>query len=267
MARLSILVCMARIREPKVLAIYAAATRWMGRALHSSRGIFVERPVWLPEALHELSERLAGQPERGQRFEDAWHQQLDGSTSHMFQLAAELVYVHLLFPTDVSPASKRRLVHRTAERATPVVPVPEEFDVALDRGIAPTGPAFKTRRHSQLRFLLRVAQSFQRLPARERNALTLNPWACKAWLAEVPADGGTTQREALLHLLFPDTFEPIVSIELKRAIVAGLPHYLPAGVTDVDAALGAIRSQITPTFGRDFRFTDRQVMALWRPQS
>jgi 5-methylcytosine-specific restriction protein B len=256
---------MAHIREPQASAIYAAAAHWAGRALQGSGGVFTDRAVWTQRGLHELSERLAGEPPgRGERFEDVWHRRLDRASTDVLQLAAELLWVHLLFPSDVTGATKRRLVQRTTRRADPEIPVPAELDAVLDGGIAPTGIAYKARRHSQVRLLLLAARGLIELPGRDRKALLADPWALKAWLGELPPDGAQAQREALMHLLHPDWFEPIVSLTVKRQIVGAFRSEVPPGVVDLDQALLAIRRQLQPVHGEGFRFTDPKVVTTWK---
>ena len=45
-----------------------------------------------------------------------------------------------------------------------------------------------------------------------------DPWKFKAVLYAIPPEGGQSQREALLHLVFPETFEDTVSTDSKAKI-------------------------------------------------
>jgi 5-methylcytosine-specific restriction enzyme B len=89
-----------------------------------------------------------------------------------------------------------------------------------------------------------------------------DPWAFRAWLHEVPVDGAQAQREALLHLAHPATFEPITSVAAKRQIVAALGRANEREL-DVDAALVAIRERLTPRHGADFSFGAPPLVDRW----
>ncbi len=73
------------------------------------------------------------------------------------------------------------------------------------------------------------------------------------------------EAEALLFLLFPDAYEPIVWTGAKEQIVAafqGLPGVENAG--SVDAKVRAVRVALTPRLGEDFQFYRSCLEPIWR---
>ena len=80
------------------------------------------------------------------------------------------------------------------------------------------------------------------------------------------APGAWGQREALLHIVFPDTFEPIVSLDMKKQIVAGFVK-APGEAENLDRRLAEIRAHLTARFGEAFTFYQADVRPLWRPQA
>ena len=73
-------------------------------------------------------------------------------------------------------------------------------------------------------------------------------------LVELPQRRANSQRNAVLFLLFPTTFEDISSNDHKKRIIAGFPD--DAGdSTDLDRQLLAAREALSERFGPDFTGT------------
>lgn len=246
-------------------AVATARRLVVDQALRQGGSLLVpDSPRWRPEPLGHLADRLRADPPPGTGFTDWWAAALSGAPPAIVQLAAELLAVHLLFPSDVRGATKRRLLQDTLALSPDAPPLPDELATALDRGIAATGVAFKLRRRSQLRLLIDAARDWWRRSAGDRERALTDPWTFKPWLGGVPHQGAYAQREALLHLAHPHTFEPITSVGVKRRIVAAFSGSVPAGVDDVDVALQAIRRALEPEHGRGFSFADPPLAASWR---
>lgn len=88
----------------------------------------------------------------------------------------------------------------------------------------------------------------------ERRSLIGVPWDFAAWLDGTKYAPGRMLRHALLFLLFPDTFEPIVSSSAKKAIVNNL-----GGSNGEDAV--AIDRQLLKTRGQ----LEREALRLDEP--
>jgi 5-methylcytosine-specific restriction protein B len=258
---------MARIPGIQYEPVYRAAASFVERALRSAGSLFTPRlPVWTPDVLADLHERRARADDgAGGKFAERWARRLDGAPPTTVRLAAELAYVHVMFAADLTPVSKRRLVTQTLARSPNPPDLSGELDAALDQGLAGTGLAFKLRRMSQLDLLITVAVQWWQQPEPNRSARLTDPWAFKSWLGTLPHDSAYAQREALLHLVHPDTFEPIVSPVIKQRIVAALSHHVPAGVDDVDAALAGIRAALERRHGHGFQFIALDIPGLWEP--
>ena len=73
-----------------------------------------------------------------------------------------------------------------------------------------------------------------------------------------------TQREALLHLVFPDTFEAIVSSNHKHWIAGAFAKFIDEPAEDVDRRLAQIRPEIEARYGGgDYVYYRPEVRALW----
>ena len=261
---------MAYATEPTAAGVYGAADRFVGRALRTGGNLFQGAKVWTAPVLDDLHARLAdglAPKSEGDRqtFGQRWDTQLGGAPDTTVQLAGELLFVHVLFAADLTAKTKRDLVYGTLTRASAPATVPHDLDQALESGLARTGIAFKTRRQCQLCLLLDAVRTWRDLRAPMRRTLLDDPWAFKAWLFALPHDGAHAQREALLHLVHPATFEPIVSPKMKTRIVQAFAENVPADVSDVDEALIWIREALTEDHGEGFWFTAPGLVEHWRP--
>lgn len=255
---------MAEVPGEGAARVYAAARRFADRCLLRNGSVLSSRRRWAPDLLDDLLVRLR---ERGAvgTFPHRWAEVLDDASDACAELAAEACYVHVLFAADLAPATKRALVHATLARSSAAPRVPADLDAALGAGLAGTGVAFKTRRLSQLRYLLASARAIKDVRRRDRAALLADPDAFVAWLRELPCDGAGAQREILAHLVHPQAFEPIVSRRVKERVLAAYG----GGHDDVDVALRALRARLAPEHGAGFAFVDlvdvRRAPAGQRP--
>ena len=97
--------------------------------------------------------------------------------------------------------------------------------------------------------------------------LLSDPWEFKAMIWELPLHAAYAQRLALLHLVHPDTFEPIVAREMKKRIVARFADRIMEPSDDVDRQLLQIRSALADEHGAPFNFWDKGIIEHWQPDS
>ncbi|HEY6322734.1 MAG TPA: AAA family ATPase [Thermoanaerobaculia bacterium] len=145
--------------------------------------------------------------------------------------------------------------------------MPADLAPALERGIVHTGVAYNTYRPQQLAFLVDFALAWKRLPQTAREALLADPWQFKEMVWGVPLRAARSQREALIHLVFPDTFEDIVSQKAKRQIADRFRDLVATPVEDVDRQLEQIRRRLADAHGAGFSFYDSEVAARWQPDA
>ena len=72
------------------------------------------------------------------------------------------------------------------------------------------------------------------------------------------------QREAILHLVFPDIFEPILSIPHKEKIAEAFVGFVVEQTDDLNCRLYQIRQSLQPIYGDDFSFYQPPVKAIWQ---
>ncbi len=156
------------------------------------------------------------------------------------------------------------------------VVIPVELIDGLVPGIAGPGPAFHRQRPWQLAVIIEFAEQWKRLTSTRQERLLSDPWAFRQFLlavqpssrllAEYPDRGGF-QRQALLHLVHPDSFESIVSLRHKQMIVSAFAGSLNGAEEDPDRALAVIRAGLEDGRSGEWLnfYDDRGLRERWDP--
>ena len=265
-------------REPHADQVYAAADRWVDRCLRRDDSLFTPgREIWSGRWLSELRARFLDQPDESQglSFREKLERQLRGAAPQVIQLMGETLYVYFLIVWTKDSTTERQQVEEVLGWSPDSVEIPVELIDGLTPGIAGPGPAFHRQRPFQLAVIIEVAEQLKRLSSRKRERLFTDPWAFKQFvlgiepqgrlLAEYP-DRGSLQRQALLHLVHPDTFESIVSMDHKRRIVSAFGGLLDKPEDDLDRALQAIRAGLEGGRGGEWlSFYHEDLREQWDP--
>lgn len=230
-------------------AIDDVVDRWRVGSLIGDQSLLGSTPdVWSQANVDDLYQRFIKQPflgkEGGGTFESKWRRQLEDVSAGVRQLAAELLFVHFLFPSSVSRERKRHLIALTLEDDSPEA----TGDLtALDTAIGNPGIGFNTRRDLQLGMIIEFTRALKALDSNQRRAVLADPWKTRDFAEKVPSENRREMMHILLHLLHPDTFERIASGTHKRQIVKAFEDLSPpeAGETQrVDERLLAIRKRL-----------------------
>ncbi|NTU82743.1 MAG: AAA domain-containing protein [Chloroflexales bacterium] len=243
---------MPRVNLPASQPFYDAARAFVELCLREDRSLFTPGvAIWTRANLDELHRRFNDNPdESGGSFEQKFQKQLAGADHAIFQLAAELIYVHLLIARgNINGGAKRILIRRVLSWSPTSVAIPPELDAALDAGLARVGTAFLTYRPFQLWFLIDFARAWKGLSPEACDQLLADPWAFKTMVFALPISRAYAQREALLHIVHPDAFEAIVSREHKRMYVDHFRELVTAPSGDVDRDLAQIRAALDQRYG------------------
>ena len=256
---------MARSQDADLL--YRASDRFVDAALRHDDSMFTPGTlVWSAEHLKELSARFLGQPDTGGRsFEDKLQDQLREAPEAVTQLAAEIIFVYLLIVhhSEMGAPRKLELLRSILDLLPHRVEIPTDLVEALNHGIVRAGIAYQSRRDAQFAFMIEAILAWKGLPQVKRDEALGDPWQFKAFLQAHERPYAGAMRNALLHLVFPETFEPIVSGRHKKAIVEAL---LPAQERgpDVDRNLLAVRAKL-PIGEEPLQFYAPAVRARWDP--
>ncbi|MEW2329427.1 hypothetical protein AB0880_16625 [Micromonospora chersina] len=223
-----------RVLYPSAQPVYAAAARWRERCLLDERSLFADRAGSSLADAQALIRDFIEQPDEGKDdFLTKLHRQIGKSPATAVQLAAELLFVHLLIARAdaVSGYRKREIVQTVLGFAADTAPLPSDLASALDAGLVRPGQAFNSRRWRQFGYLIEAVAALKELSDGERRTALTDPERFVAVLDRVDDQGALIQRHALEHLLFPDVFPPVVSRGHRADILEQWPDL--AGAADV----------------------------------
>lgn len=254
--------------------VYAAAEHWRNNCLLDEGSLlFPDNRLWTAPTIAQVRSAYVDAPDEGSdTFLVKLGRQLADLSDDAKALAAELLWILLLFPSNISAATKRNTVDEILSwRADQTRPDPQWLSDDVLGGLGSGGVGFNTYRHREFTCLLDLVTRLKDLAPAERQDVLSEPWAFSSFLTTVPADGGRQFPHIVEHLLFPDTFERISSGEDKRKAIVGLGGDRPAVAKQMDRAardrrLLAIRKEIAATRGGDdFDFYQDEFTERWKP--
>jgi len=245
-------------------AVYAAGQRFVEQCLRSDGSLFAPgRAIWSSPNLEDFYARFVTNADEGAgTFWDKLREQLVGAPDGTIQLAAESIFFNYLCEDDTGADHKRDTVNEVLERMSAPVTVPPELEACYPHGIARIGLA-RTQKWQQLSWLLRFMQAWKSMTEREREEALGDPAAFRERVHSVEKLSASVQVEGLLHLVFPDSFESIVSPNAKKAIVKAFADHLDGDEPNVDEQLTAIRLVLADDFDEGFSFYDPPLQAVW----
>ncbi len=263
-----------RITTTGAEKVYQAASLWVERALKSDDSLFTPgTPIWSSRWLGELHERFMNQPDAGDRsFLEKLRDQLAQSPPEIYQLMGEVLYVHFLIVTARKSTNEQRRIDEVLGWSSQPVAIPPDLVACLTPGLASPGQNFHTSRPFHVGFLIEFVEQWKEQSPEERNRLLSDAWAFKDFviginfrsiLLQGAPNRPRTQREALLHLVFPDTFEAIVSANHKRQIAKAFSNFVTQPTDDIDRQLEQIRAALEPTYGEGNFFYKPEVKYQW----
>ncbi len=257
-----------RLTGEDAARVYAAAERWVDAALRRDDSLFTPgRAIWTAGNIEELHRRFVlDRDTSDEPFMTKLQRQLAGADPGVYQFTTELLYVHVLsaYRATIGGPKKRELIQNVLSWSPEPIAIPADLDAALDNGLASMGQGFNQDRPSLLRFLIAFARAWKQLSAAEQARLLDDPWAFKQMVWNLPAKSASSQREILLHLVHPDTFEPIASANHKQRIARAFAHLVTEPTDDIDRRLWQIRQRLAQTYGVDFDWYEtKPVYEKW----
>ena len=261
---------MGRFRDAE--QILKAAEHWKARCLLGEASLFVGRRLWTRENFEELRRLYVDRPLVGQKaFLWKLERQLAPGSKRIACLWAEMDWLYrlIVMRTAEGPEKKRESIRTIWAWSGEEFPKEHELlgDGVLGAGVLRPGRAFYSLAWKEYHFFaLAMHEWFSENLA--QGELSNDPWGFASWLDATEAAGNRVFRHALLFLLFPDEFEPIVSSSGKRKIAKELHEGEPSKIVDlvaVDRTLFAIRQRLESDFpGEELHFYRSPVKELWQ---
>jgi 5-methylcytosine-specific restriction protein B len=222
--------------------------------------------LWTLGNLEAIHKAFVAAPDEGNRnFTEKFEDQIKPAGPEIARLAAEILAVYFLFPSNVGETRKKELVGQVLGWAGDELPADCLLAAGLAQGIGSGGQGYNTRRPFEIAFLIEFAIAWKRLPDADRAAATTDPWRFMEILDGVEGADTRQIRHMLLHLAFPDSFERIASREHKRRVVASFSPVLDGKAPeDTERCLLAIRGRLENLLGRkDLDFYWSPLVEVW----
>ena len=149
---------------------------------------------------------------------------------------------------------------------------PEDHELLSDRvlgaGVINPGTGYNTHAWREFRFLVAAMIAWFSLDRTEREFLLGHPWDFTSWLDATEYARNRMFRHAILFLLFPAQFEPIVSTTDKKKIVSRLrlgDRIDDSNQIEVDRAILTIRQLLEDGHpGEELHFYESPIKELWK---
>lgn len=245
-----------RVAVPSAQPVYQAAERWKLLSLIGDASLFDGRALEVAEAARELQEYFVGQPDEGEgTFETKLRAQLAPASADTVQVAAELLYMHVLIESKdaITPSNKRKLVNRVAGfRETGTSVIPDDLLPAMDGGSVHPGRAYHSYRWKMFAYLINIFSNIKERNTLERKRI-LNDWpAFQDFLSGIDDTTVWSQRFAIEHLLFPDIAPPMLSRDDRKK------------ATELWVKPGQTLQEATAQLEPNVRYGDRAEVDLYR---
>ena len=255
--------------------VYTASEAWVEQALRRDGSLFTSgRAIWSSHWLGELHRRFLDHPdETNASFLEKLQVQLEGSPPEVYQLMAEVLYFHFLIVSTKSSANERQVITSPLGWSPSPVTIPQELVEALTPGILNPGQYFHVTRPFQVGFLIEFVEQWKEKEAGDQRRLLANPWDFKDFILGLNFHSALlqdyshiprAQREAVLHLVFPDIFEAMVSVDHKDSIARAFSRFVTTPEEDVDRKLQQIRPALEAQHGsEDHLFYKPEIRSQW----
>ena len=255
--------------------VYDAATKWVQRALRSDDSLFAPgKPIWSRQWLVELRQKsLDNSDDSPGDFDEMLRNRLEGSSPEVYQLFGEALSFHYLIRRTKKDTSKRERINRVLEWSPSPVQIPLELDNCLAPGLLTPGQYFNRYWRRQTGLLIEFVEQWKEKESYEQSRMLDQPWEFKDFvtrlsfrspLLQAEPQSPRAQKEALLHLVFPDTFEAIVNVDHKNKIAKTFVNLVKQPTDDVDRQLEQIRPPLEAKYGESAHFFYRdEVRVQW----
>ena len=243
--------------------VLAAAESWKERCLLGGRSLFTEEALWTQKGLEDLQRCLAKEHDAGEGgFLDRLEAQLQPAQPRSRQLCAEILWVYYLLIDTVKEDTKLDRIRTVWEWSG--VRLPEDqwtLDSLLGHGLINPGMNYKIRAQHEIRYLVDLMLGWFAEPLESRHELLSDAMTFAQRIDKHPESRSRQLRHALLYMLFPDEFEPIMSSNHKQQYVKD--YWIDSGSQEqidqwpqvrIDKELSPIRNALKAQYGDQFQF-------------
>jgi hypothetical protein len=251
--------------------IFGIIETFKQKCLYDQQSILSYDKFWSIENLEQLQKFYVENLDLSEgKFYSKLKEQLKDATDNAKLLAAELIWLLLLFPSNIGLTKKRDHLSLVLSWAGKTIDTNNPaFSDSVLIGIGSGGPGYNYHFWLEFKFVIMLFIKFINKPPDERKTMLSNPWDFAAWVDSIEESNGRQFRHMLLYLLFPDSFERISSEGEKRAILNNFNIYLHDASSkekriDVDRALLTIRQELIKEYKNDeLDFYTEPLVTKW----
>ena len=258
-------------------AILDAAERWKRQCLLGGGSLFSEERLWTRERFEELRTHYVERPDEGDRsFSDKLRDQLDPASPEAKRLWAEITWLYYLIVNSVTQVTKHDKIRVVWKWSGAEFPEGHwALGDVLGQGIIHPGQSYLRHQWQEFRLIVVMMLDWWSRSAGERESLLGDPWRFAEWVDGQEGGSRRQFRHALLFLLFPDAFEPIMTLSRKRDIVKAFREetgeaadFDHSDLVGIDKALLAIRNRLQEERpGQEVDFYAPPFREVWRGDS
>lgn len=237
---------MARYSEHDPIKIFKVADAFRADCLlHDGSLLFEGESVWRLDVLDRIHQAFVATPDESDRsFIDKFKDQIGKAGKEVIRLAAEILCVYFLFPSNVGGTRKRQVVNEVLAWAEDSLPESHLVSEAFSKGIGSGGQGYNTRRPFEIAFLIDLVIAWKKLPPERQAQVAADPWLFQKFVDSLEDADSKQLRHMLLYLMFPDHFERIASGNHKRRIIKAFSGLVESEPEDDDRAILAIRREL-----------------------
>ncbi len=258
-------------KNPTVLL--GNAKQFQQRCLVDGKSLFTDLPIWTLKNCNSFAHYFIDNPDEG---DDDFFQKLEGqlasASTEVKMLAAEMLWLMFLCPSNTGPQSKRQSIERviswTGIQIDPAIKTKYLSDDALS-GVGNAGVAYNTGRWRELNYCIRVAAALLNLSPLQRLELFNNHEIFAQWLEAIPENESRQFRHMLLFMFFPDFHERLFGSKHRQTILLKLANisnkeYKKLSCAKVDQELLKLREKLEVELGRiDIDFYEEPLKSKW----
>ena len=150
--------------------ILSAAENWIKECLIEDRSVFIQEARWTASLVEKVYRLFVEHPDYGHEdFMTKLKGQMGSSSPQVQQLAAEMLWALLLFPSNMKAGTKRQQIREMWALSGSELPIDHPLlgDSVLV-GIGSGGPGFNNYRPDELTFLIEATRDLKRVDELER---------------------------------------------------------------------------------------------------
>ena len=252
-------------------AILTAASVWRERCLVNGKSIFSDSDIWTNDNIDELIHYFVNNLDWGKgNFLTKLEEQLSPASNSAKILAAEMMWVMLLCPSNIGPDKKRENINAILGWSDLKIPDDSEFySDAVLLGVGSGGPGYNQFRWKELVYCIKFAKEFITLSDSDKKQLLVDGDKFAGWCENIEDNENRQFRHMLLFLLFPDDYERIFGMSDRIKIATAFSGKAKSEIAkltahQLDTLLAKKRAEQENSYGtKDVDWYVSPLRALW----